>query len=82
MALHDITWHYDGHFALPGEYFLKCNYLQIKEKSKKSKLGFQYEIVENKDVIVHPMQVLSPYVNINETLFLSMDEHLFLCDCN
>ena len=68
----------DRHCALRGEKYLKCRYLQVINQSKK---GFQYKPLENKDVVVHPMHIFSPLVKIDDSLFLSMEEHLFLCDC-
>ena len=32
----------DEHVALTGEKYFRCNYLRIKEKSRKSKYGYQY----------------------------------------
>ena len=72
----------DGHVALTGEKYFRCNYLRIKEKSRKSKYSYQYEILNGKEIIVYPAPVLSPFVNINEDYFLSMDEYQFLCDAS
>ena len=71
----------NGHTAYNGERIFKCNYLQRKGKSKLSKTGFQFELVDD-EVIVNPLQVLSPHVDISDSLFLTMSEHLFLCDCS
>ena len=65
----------DGHCALPGEKYLKCQYL---ENVKQVKKGFQYKLKETKSVIVHPMQILCHSVTIDDNLFLSMEENLFL----
>ena len=44
------------------------------------RLGFQYEM-GCKKVIVHPLQVLSISVTIDDDLLLSVEEYDFLSSC-
>ena len=70
-----------GHSAMDGDEYFVCHYLRKREKCRFSKHGTQYELVSKKKVIVHPLQVLSPFVNLSDNMFLSNEEYQFLSDC-
>ena len=68
-----------GHSAIDGGEYFVCHYLRKKREVQILKAWDK--LVSEKKVIVHPLQVMSPFVNLSDNMFLSNEEYQFLSDC-
>ena len=77
-AMETVTDGY-GHIVNPGNEYLECFYLELKDPMPKK--GFYCYKRLKKIVFVLPKQVFCPSVNIGKYLRLDVQEYQFLADC-
>ena len=72
----------NGHVMLAGEQFLEVHYL---EKNKEGKKHIHYKSAKQGTSFIHPQEVLSCFVQIDEELRMELCEYQYLmmaaCEC-